>query len=45
MTVLLHINGQFIGGLLLTALVLYSAGFLTALYLLLFAGDKKEKKE
>lgn len=45
MTVLLHINGELIGGILLTAFVLFAAGFLTACFLLLASGDKKEKNK
>lgn len=46
MTVLLHINGELIGGILLTAFVLFAAGFLTACFLLLLTGeDKKEKNK
>lgn len=43
MTVLLHINGQLVGGIFLTAALLYLAGFFTACFLLLAGTDNKEK--
>ena len=43
MTVLLHLNGNFVVGIFITAVVLYMAGFYTALFLMLKNDKKKEK--
>lgn len=45
MTVLLHINGQLIGGIFLTAALLYLAGFFTACFLLLSGSNEKKEKQ
>lgn len=43
MTVLLHVNGNFIIGIFVAAIVLYMAGFYTACFLMLKNDKKKEK--
>lgn len=44
MTILLHVNGSFIIGIFVTAIVLYMSGFYTALFLVLKNDKKKEKR-